>query len=144
MENEMAKYNKFFLVYSQFNIAEYIKKEKEVHPTYGEKRIRYFFYINHHLDGYLEKEMDIFLKNYSESYNNILPLYAGTCKLCRWEGYDGCTFDDDIPCRFPERKRYSMEAVGIEVIKTVLNLKNKDFEYPSKIYEFTFGLICLK
>ena len=31
MENELVKYNKFFLVYSQFNIAEYIKQEKEIH-----------------------------------------------------------------------------------------------------------------
>jgi len=39
--------------------------------------------------------------------------------------------------------RYSMEAVGIEVIRTVLEL-NLDVEYPSNKYSFRFGLACFK
>ena len=42
------------------------------------------------------------------------------------------------------KKRFSMEAVGIEVIRTVYDLKQKDFEYPSKDYAYRFGLVCLR
>jgi hypothetical protein len=36
-----------------------------------------------------------------------------------------------------------MEAVGIEVVKTVLNLE-LDIDYPSKKYSYKFGLACFK
>ncbi|MHA1256098.1 MAG: DUF2284 domain-containing protein, partial [Promethearchaeota archaeon] len=53
-----------------------------------------------------------------------------------------CTYDSGKQCRYPNKKRYSMEAVGIHVTNTVKNL-NLDIEWPPVNYYYRFGLICI-
>jgi predicted metal-binding protein len=79
LEKAMSTYTEFYLVYSTFDLEEYIKKEKE-----------------------RTNRSEFFIKN-----------------------------------------TYSMEAVGIEVIRTVLKL-NLNVKYPSNKYSFRFGLACFK
>jgi len=54
-----------------------------------------------------------------------------------------CTYDSGEPCRYPNKKRYSMEAVGIHVTNTVKDL-NLDIEWPPVNYYYRFGLICIR
>ncbi len=42
-------------------------------------------------------------------YDNVLPLQAGTCTVCR-----KCTYPDK-PCRYPKKQMVSMEAFGLWV-----------------------------
>jgi len=44
-------------------------------------------------------------------YPDMLPMGAGTCKLC-----DTCTYPDE-PCRYPDKSITSMEAYGLWVSK---------------------------
>ncbi|MFZ5650698.1 MAG: DUF2284 domain-containing protein [Bacillota bacterium] len=45
-------------------------------------------------------------------YQKVKGLISGCCKLCR------CCPPPGKPCRFPDRARSSMEAVGINVVST--------------------------
>lgn len=48
-------------------------------------------------------------------YDDILPMGAGTCELCKTpEGRPNCTYPD-APCRFPDKSISSMEAYGLWV-----------------------------
>jgi len=91
----------------------------------------------------LENEFKSFLAQYDKEYKKTLLLYVGSCRFCKIQKAGKCTFDSGERCRFPKDKRYSMEAVGIEVVRTVLELK-LDIEYPSNKYSYRFGLACLK
>ena len=44
-------------------------------------------------------------------------------------------------CRYSDKNRYSMEAVGIEVTKTVRAL-NFEIQWPPKNHVYRFGLVC--
>jgi predicted metal-binding protein len=93
----------------------------------------------------LEKEFEKFLAQYDKQYKKRLLLYDGTCRYCKIQNAGACTFDSGEPCRFPKEKRFSMEAIGIEVIKTVRDLKSRlDIDYPSNKYSYRFGLVCFK
>ncbi|MFW9770939.1 MAG: DUF2284 domain-containing protein, partial [Candidatus Thorarchaeota archaeon] len=52
-------------------------------------------------------------------------------------------YQSNKPCRYPNEIRYSMEAVGIDVDKTVKKLNIK-LEWPPKNYAYRFSLICFK
>ncbi|MHA1456807.1 MAG: DUF2284 domain-containing protein [Promethearchaeota archaeon] len=93
----------------------------------------------------MENEFEKFLTQYGKKYNKRLLLYDGTCKYCKVQKAGACTFDSGEPCRFPQEKRFSMEATGIEVISTVRELRDKfNIEYPSNKYSYRFGLACFK
>lgn len=144
LEKEVLSFKKFYLIYSKTNLSEYIKKTKMRYPNRSEFRIKNSFYMKNLFKDDLYKEVDKFLKGNNENFSETILLYDGTCRICNNKQDGGCTFDSGKPCRHPKKKRYSMEAVGIEVIKTVYNLKNKDFEYPSKDYAYRFGLVCFR
>ena len=46
-----------------------------------------------------------------EQYPDCLPMAAGACTICK-----ECTYPD-APCRFPEQKMSSMEALGMLVVE---------------------------
>ncbi|MHA2131125.1 MAG: DUF2284 domain-containing protein, partial [Promethearchaeota archaeon] len=72
-----------------------------------------------------------------------LVLLGGFCRVCYNQKDKGCTYDSGDPCRYPDRRQYSMEAVGIHVTDTVKNL-NLDIEWPPTNHVYRFGLVCLK
>jgi predicted metal-binding protein len=95
----------------------------------------------------LEEEFSKFLQQHNRNFSKKLLLYDGTCRYCKIQNKGSCTYDSGNPCRFPIEKRYSMESVGIDVISTVRELKQKeviDIEYPSNKYSYRFGLACFK
>jgi predicted metal-binding protein len=143
LEKEISTYKEFFLVYSKFDLEKYINEMKIRHPKRSEMRIRNSFYMKNMYHNDLEMEMDKFLDQYQSPYERRLLLYDGSCKVCYSKKAGKCTYDSGKTCRFPDEKRYSMEAVGIEVIRTVIGLK-ADIEYPSNKYHYRFGLACFK
>lgn len=50
---------------------------------------------------------------------------GGSCKLCK----DGC---DELQCRFPEKSRIPIEAMGINVIKTLKDNLSIDLDFTFK------------
>ena len=63
-------------------------------------------------------------------YEKILPMGAGTCKMC-----DACTYPD-APCRFPDDAMSSMEAYGLWVSK-VCELSGIPYHYGKRTLTFT-------
>ena len=127
-----------------FDLEAYIKREKEKRPNRSEYFIRNTFLLTKNFkQNDLENEFTAFLAQYGKKYKKRRLLYDGTCRFCKIQKAGKCTFDSGEPCRFPKDKRYSMEAVGIEVVRTVLELK-LDIEYPSNKYSYRFGLACFK
>ncbi len=147
LEKALSTYKEFFLIYSKFDLESYIKKEKE-RTNRSEFYIKNTFLLTKSFDNYdLENEFTSFLSKYKSHYSKKLLLYDGTCKYCKIQGKGACNFDDGDPCRYPTERRYSMEAVGIEVIRTVLDLRKRnkiEIEYPSNKYSYRFGLACFK
>ncbi|MFW9874060.1 MAG: DUF2284 domain-containing protein [Candidatus Thorarchaeota archaeon] len=145
LEKTIATYEEFYLIYSIFNLKQYIEKERE-RTNRSEFFIKNTFLLTKSFDNYdLEKEFDKLTSKYGKSYKKKLLLYDGTCKYCKIQNVGACTFDSREPCRFPKEMRLSMEAVGIEVIRTVRALKDKlNIEYPSNRYSYRFGLACFK
>ncbi len=148
LEKQVSTYKDYFLVYSQFDLEEYIKKEREKNPKRSEFYIKNTYFLKSVMTNLLDKEFNELLSHFNKVFRKKLLLYYGTCNFCHIQSAGKCTYDDGVPCRFPKDRRYSMEAVGIEVIKTVLELKKKGielgFEYPSSKYDYKFGLACFK
>lgn len=142
LEEEVSQYEKFFLVYYEFDLNEYIKKKKAKFPNRNEEKIRNSFYRKQIVRDYLEKEVYKFLESYVENYNEKCILWDGHCRVCNKKG-QSCTYDDQLPCCYPEEKKLSMEAVGIDVDKTVKNV-GIALEWPPVNLVYRFGLICLK
>jgi predicted metal-binding protein len=143
----VSKYKRFFLIYSKFDLENHIKEVKAKHPKRSEYRIKLAFQMKNLFREDLDEEFAKYLENFDEKYEERLLLYDGTCRICLNKEEGGCTFDDGLPCRYPNKRKYSMEAVGIEVIRSVhqLQKKNKiDIEYPSNKYSYRFGLACFK
>ena len=147
LEEEVSQYKKFFLIYSIFDLENHIKEVKVKHPKRSEYRIKFDFQMKSLFREDLDEEFTKFFENYNENYEEKLFLFDGTCRICLNKEKGGCTFNDGKPCRYPNKKKYSMEAVGIEVIRSVYDLKksNKmEIDYPSQKYSYRFGLACFK
>ena len=121
----------------------YVKEMKAKHPRRSEQRIKNSFYMKYIYQNDLDIEVEKFFDQNKTPYQEKLVLYDGSCRVCQNKKEGACAYVSGNPCRYPKEMRYSMEAIGIEVIKTVLNL-NSDIEYPSNKYSYRFGLVCLK
>ncbi len=143
LEKDISQYTKFYLIYSILDLNEYIKKQKSKHPKKSKKRIKNKLFMNNFLRDKLEEEIYIFIETYQYSYNEKFILWDGFCRICFNEVDRGCTYDSGKPCRYPNKKRYSMEAIGIDVTETVQRL-NLKIEWPPSNYVYRFGLICFK
>ncbi|MBY9003673.1 MAG: hypothetical protein KGD73_06850 [Candidatus Lokiarchaeota archaeon] len=145
LEKALSTYTDFYLIYSMFDLESYIKKEKE-RTNRSEFFIKNTFLLTKSFESNdLENEFKLFLAQYDKKYKKRLLLYDGTCKYCKKQNAGVCTFDSGEPCRFPQEKRFSMESIGIEVISTVRDLREKfNIEYPSNKYHYRFGLACFK
>jgi len=141
LKEKLSLYQKFFLVFVKFNLSEYIEDIKAIHPKRSEKSIRNAFFMKNFLRDKLEQEILNFIQEDQTSHEKRLILWDGFCRVCYNEKDRGCTYDSGDPCRYPDKKRYSMEAVGIDVTKTVKNL-NLDIEWPPNKFVYRFGLVC--
>ncbi len=143
LKEKVSQFKKLYLFYTKFDLESYIKEMKAKHPRRSEYRIKNMFYMKNIYRDDLYKEGERFLDGYHDDYEEKLILYDGSCRVCHTKKDGRCTYPNKKPCRYPDERKYSMEAVGIEVIRTVINLK-LDMEYPSNKYAYRFGLACFK
>ncbi|MFX1409732.1 MAG: DUF2284 domain-containing protein [Promethearchaeota archaeon] len=143
LEEEVSKYQKFFLIYVKFNLRDYYKKVKEKFPKRSEESIKNAFLMKEFLRDKLEQEIVNFIEEMHSLYKKRLILWDDFCRVCYNEKDKACNYDSGNPCRYPNKIRYSMEAVGIDVTKTVKNL-NFGIEWPPNDFIYRFGLICIK
>jgi predicted metal-binding protein len=133
LEKDIMTHNKFYLIYCRIDMNRQIQDKKT--DWEGLNSYKY-------LRNCIEKEIEKFLELQNISINNVSILWDGHCNACEKEGLN-CAIDEELPCRFPDRKRYSMEAVGINVTETVRNV-DLEIEWPPKNHLFRFSLICTK
>jgi predicted metal-binding protein len=143
LEQELMTYERFFLIFTKFNLKIHIETQKVKQPKKSKETLLNAFFMKNFLRDNLEREIYLFLDEIQNQYSERLVLWDGFCRLCYNEKEKGCTYDSGDPCRYPEEKRYSMEAVGIDVTKTVRNL-NFNLEWPPNEFIYRFGLVCLK
>lgn len=140
LEYEVAKYSRFYLIYYKFNLNAYINKYQKKNSSKNNKEILYSLYSQYIIRDHLEEEILNFLKEYKAIYKEKLILWDGFCRKCYKEKLS-CTYDKKMPCRY--NLRYSMEAVGINVDKTVRNI-GINIEWPPIENVYRFGLVCFK
>jgi len=143
LEEKVSQFKKFFVMYYKFDLKEYVAEVQLKHPHRKKDRIIRSFYAKDLVRDYLEQEMVQFQQDYKEDYEERLVLWDGYCRICTNPRDKCCTYDSGKACRYPDKKRYSMEAVGINVNDTVKNLKI-DLEWPPVNYAYRFGLVCFK
>lgn len=61
--------------------------------------------------------LDPVLLSLEQHIPHSLACYGGTCQLC-----ETCTRPEGKPCRFPEKRRPSLEAIGFDVAATTQEL----------------------
>ena len=74
-----------------------------------------------------------------EAWNELLPflyeqearhagsvIFTGRCRLC---GSCACARAQELPCRHPDRLRYSLEAVGFDVARTAAELLEIELQW---------------
>ncbi len=143
LEEKVSEFQRFFIVYHQFDLKKYVAKIQANHPKRKKDRILRNFYAKDMMNDHLEQEMAQFLNDHQGSYKEKLILWHGFCRVCSNSKDKCCTYDSGKPCRYPNRKKHSMEAVGINVNDTVKNLKI-DLEWPPINYAYRFGLVCFR
>ena len=80
------------------------------------------------LENVLKRFERIKIKLMNEIYvledENSLGLFLGKCNLCM-----KCTREFELPCKMPVKMRYSIEALGGDVDKTIENLFGFKIQY---------------
>lgn len=120
-----------------FNVEEYWKKYNRLH-LFGRQIIfddqtRSHAYttaeMNEFLENILSKEKQILANNLYRMENEIpesISLSAGSCQFC---GKQNCSRQNNEPCRYPDKMRYSIESLGGNVGKTISNLFHIELEW---------------
>lgn len=74
----------------------------------------------------VKSEMSRELYEEEERFPGSEALSAGSCSLCVDRG---CSRKDGIPCRYPDKMRYSIESIGGNVGLTVSKLMGIELEW---------------
>lgn len=74
-------------------------------------------------------------KDLEESDIDSAVMAAGPCRLCK-----ECAALEGLPCRFPDKVRYSMEGSGIDVVRLSMNLGMKYNSGPGTMTYFAMVL----
>ncbi len=90
---------------------------------------------------YLRRVLSDLLIPLEKEFNGLLT-DGGRCRYC-----DECTYTQNLPCRFPDKIRFSMEAMGIDldkVCKDILNHsivwnKNNEHSYCTVLGSINFN-----
>ncbi|GAB4315888.1 MAG: hypothetical protein Kow0069_17890 [Promethearchaeota archaeon] len=120
LEREVRRCDRAFLVWYEFDLEAFAKRMGRAHPHWSERMKR-----NPRLySGTLRKSLRIEVGRLLEELgvdsprtDGVQVLWAGTCRACKVRGGGGCSYPRE-PCRHPDRRQYSMEAVGIDVDAT--------------------------
>lgn len=132
----LSKFNYFYIAFSELRLDILAQKLRENHSCWSEKQI----YNSRYYSKTIYNKLNNFLDSVSTKFPNTYILSGSSCKICKNGHYHGCTCPNDR-CRFPERMRYSMESVGINVFKTLENIGVILEKTPRKLVR-QVGLIC--
>ncbi len=77
----------------------------------------------------VKSDMSRTLYELEERNPGSVSLSAGSCSLCKREGFEGCARHEGKPCRHPKLMRYSIESIGGNVGLTVSKLMGIDLEW---------------
>jgi len=124
MEKHLENYSFFYLIYAIFNIFKYKNNMLNKHPDWSDRKARCLLYW--------QNSVKKLLKEY------IISLYLTSldCSLYLFGSGSG-----DKIHNIKQEKVYSMEAVGINVIQTLLNNKIK-IEVKPKKFVHIVNLLC--
>ncbi len=87
----------------------------------------------------VKNELTSELYELEKEYPGSVSLSAGSCSLCA----EGCTRKDGKECRFPEKQRYSIEALGGNVGLTISRLMGIEIEWVKEgVLPGKFVLVC--
>ncbi len=67
---------------------------------------------------------DHFLLAMEDEYSGSLGFFAGTCRFCA-----SCSKTEELPCRYPEKMRSSLESYGFDIGKTCSELLGIDLQW---------------
>ncbi len=84
------------------------------------------------------------LRGMEEEYS--ISLHAGFCDVC---GKENCARREGKPCRFPKKRRYSVESLGGDVVKIADELFGIPLDWPGngrlpKYFMLVGGLLKMK
>lgn len=78
--------------------------------------------------GVVKKELSLELFEKEKEHPGSISLSAGSCHLCD----EKCTRPESKPCRFPDKMRYSIEALGGNVGLTISKLMGIELEWAQE------------
>jgi predicted metal-binding protein len=73
----------------------------------------------------VKNDMSLELYELEKEYPGSISLSAGSCSMCK----EGCIRTEGLPCRYPDKMRYSIESLGGNVGKTVSKLMGYELEW---------------
>lgn len=141
------KYSRFFLVWFTFYLDDFAKEMKLFHPEWSDKMCRNARYYN----GTIRKGLRIAVTNaiarirWEHGFDHeFFVLWGGTCRVCKNKKDGGCAITrGKNVCKYPDKRTYSMESVGIDVTETVKCI-GMELEWPPWNTVYQVGLICTK
>lgn len=139
LENEIQKFTDFFLIYIKRDLPMKDNNEPFDFTSLSTKEKRKELQRYEKMRDEVEEEINKFLNLKKHLLKKVKILWDGDCRVCTKKG-ESCTFDKGTPCPYPDNRTYSMQAVGINVTKTVQNT-NLDIQWPPREYVFRFTLI---
>ena len=74
---QVSKFERFFLIYSKFDLTSHVKEIKAKHPKRSEESIRNKLFLDSYMRDTQEKEIFQFLEDYDKPYKEILILWDG-------------------------------------------------------------------
>lgn len=84
----------------------------------------------------VRKEIGVGLLDIEKKHSDSISLYAGSCLICK-----ECTRPQNIPCRYPDKMRYSLESLGFDVSKIANDLLNTPILWSSNKLPEYFTLV---
>ncbi len=124
MKNILIRYNHFYLIYAEFNLEIQRERMLLIHPNWSERQAACLLYWQNSV----KKVLRMYIKEIYDENKNF-KIFLLSC---------GSGFDSHY---FNQGEIYSMEAVGIDVYKTLRN-NNIDFEIKPKNKVILITLLC--
>lgn len=112
----MAQFQHVYLIASKVDLQTQSLKDTEEKEEFYERIIKA-----------IRAPLDQALLKFERDYPSSRVFYAGNCHLC-----PACTRFENIPCRYPEKMRASLEAYGFDVSKTTSTLFGLELDWGDK------------
>ncbi|MHA1805388.1 MAG: DUF2284 domain-containing protein [Promethearchaeota archaeon] len=140
LEREFSHYKHFYLIGVKLNLDKYIKRLQKKFPKKKRERLINELYRKKILERELNNFIITFLEKKKEKHENFFILWAGSCDTCELEG-KRCTYEENEPCRYPEKMKRGMTSAGINTVETVKRF-GLNLNWKNEKYTYRFGLAC--